>query len=169
MYRHLQHTYVGKKNFRVYMDPWYLRLDFVDVDKFCVLYVCREAESSENNLKDMLQQLNSIIAAKPSEKAVISQGEFRLRKWNPVLMLMQNTNKLILFFIFPEEAEDPACIPIFWISKWVDYSDKYGLGKTKKYSTSSWTWNWNSVKKLKFSSCSKYFNAKHRKKQNRHI
>ncbi|KAL0617146.1 Serine/threonine-protein kinase PLK1 [Plecturocebus cupreus] len=27
-----------------------------------------------------------------------------------------------------EEAEDLACIPIFWVSKWVDYSDKYGLG-----------------------------------------
>ena len=27
-----------------------------------------------------------------------------------------------------DEAEDPACTPIFWISKWVDYSDKYGLG-----------------------------------------
>lgn len=27
-----------------------------------------------------------------------------------------------------EEAEDPAAIPIFWVSKWVDYSDKYGLG-----------------------------------------
>ncbi|KTF76072.1 hypothetical protein cypCar_00027029 [Cyprinus carpio] len=27
-----------------------------------------------------------------------------------------------------EETEDPACIPVFWISKWVDYSDKYGLG-----------------------------------------
>ncbi|CAJ1054028.1 serine/threonine-protein kinase PLK1 [Xyrichtys novacula] len=62
--------------------------------------VQREVEPSENHLKDMLQQLNSIIAAKPSEKAVICQ----------------------------EEAEDPACIPIFWISKWVDYSDKYGLG-----------------------------------------
>uniref|UniRef100_A0A8D0CPL7 Serine/threonine-protein kinase PLK n=1 Tax=Sander lucioperca TaxID=283035 RepID=A0A8D0CPL7_SANLU len=60
----------------------------------------REPEPSENHLKDMLHQLNSIIAAKPSEKAVICQ----------------------------EEAEDPACIPIFWISKWVDYSDKYGLG-----------------------------------------
>uniref|UniRef100_A0A3P8STL8 Serine/threonine-protein kinase PLK n=1 Tax=Amphiprion percula TaxID=161767 RepID=A0A3P8STL8_AMPPE len=59
-----------------------------------------EVEPSENHLKDMLQQLNSIIATKPSEKAVIHQ----------------------------EEAEDPACIPIFWISKWVDYSDKYGLG-----------------------------------------
>ncbi|XP_029360589.1 serine/threonine-protein kinase PLK1 isoform X2 [Echeneis naucrates] len=60
----------------------------------------REAEPPESHLKDMLQQLNSIIAAKPSEKAIIRQ----------------------------EEAEDPACIPIFWISKWVDYSDKYGLG-----------------------------------------
>uniref|UniRef100_A0A1A8M2G1 Serine/threonine-protein kinase PLK n=2 Tax=Nothobranchius pienaari TaxID=704102 RepID=A0A1A8M2G1_9TELE len=60
----------------------------------------RAAEPSEPYLKDMLQQLNSIISTKPSERAVIQQ----------------------------EEAEDPACIPIFWISKWVDYSDKYGLG-----------------------------------------
>ncbi|MGH0137681.1 UNVERIFIED_CONTAM: hypothetical protein FKN15_021794 [Acipenser sinensis] len=38
---------------------------------------------------------------------------------------------MILILIFAEvleEAEDPACIPIFWISKWVDYSNKYGLG-----------------------------------------
>jgi polo-like kinase 1 len=27
-----------------------------------------------------------------------------------------------------DEAEDPAITPVFWISKWVDYSDKYGLG-----------------------------------------
>lgn len=60
----------------------------------------REGEPSASHLKDMLQQLNSVIAAKPSEKAVVRQ----------------------------EEAEDPAGIPIFWISKWVDYSDKYGLG-----------------------------------------
>lgn len=39
-------------------------------------------------------------------------------------------NAMIVFPPFTEEAEDPACIPIFWISKWVDYSDKYGLGKT---------------------------------------
>lgn len=60
----------------------------------------REPEPAENHLKDMLQQLIGLIAAKPAEKAVVCQ----------------------------EEAEDPACIPIFWISKWVDYSDKYGLG-----------------------------------------
>lgn len=27
-----------------------------------------------------------------------------------------------------DEAEDPAAVPFFWFSKWVDYSDKYGLG-----------------------------------------
>ena len=30
--------------------------------------------------------------------------------------------------LFTDDAEDPACMPIFWVSKWVDYSDKYGLG-----------------------------------------
>ncbi|CAI9592072.1 unnamed protein product, partial [Staurois parvus] len=30
--------------------------------------------------------------------------------------------------VHQDEAEDPACNPIFWVSKWVDYSDKYGLG-----------------------------------------
>lgn len=28
----------------------------------------------------------------------------------------------------PEEALDPAAVPIYWVSRWVDYSDKYGLG-----------------------------------------
>lgn len=27
-----------------------------------------------------------------------------------------------------DEAEDPAAHPVLWISKWVDYTDKYGLG-----------------------------------------
>ena len=31
-------------------------------------------------------------------------------------------------FNIADEAEDPAAVPIYWISKWVDYSDKYGLG-----------------------------------------
>uniref|UniRef100_A0A3Q3L9M7 Serine/threonine-protein kinase PLK n=1 Tax=Mastacembelus armatus TaxID=205130 RepID=A0A3Q3L9M7_9TELE len=69
-------------------------------DFFVCARMCREPEPLQTHLKDMLDQLNSIIATKPAEKAVIRQ----------------------------EEAEDPACTPIFWISKWVDYSDKYGLG-----------------------------------------
>ncbi|XP_048848078.1 serine/threonine-protein kinase PLK1-like [Brienomyrus brachyistius] len=58
------------------------------------------AEMIAGYLSDLLQQLSSVDISKPSDRALIRQ----------------------------EEAEDPACIPIFWISKWVDYSDKYGLG-----------------------------------------
>ena len=29
---------------------------------------------------------------------------------------------------FLGEIEHPASTPIYWVSRWVDYSDKYGLG-----------------------------------------
>lgn len=28
----------------------------------------------------------------------------------------------------PEDAQDPSAVPFVWISKWVDYTDKYGVG-----------------------------------------
>ncbi|GFS96809.1 hypothetical protein TNCV_4754721 [Trichonephila clavipes] len=28
----------------------------------------------------------------------------------------------------PEDAQDPSAVPFVWISKWVDYTDKYGIG-----------------------------------------
>ena len=43
-------------------------------------------------------------------------------------MLQFITRCLHLCCICTDDAEDPAAIPIFWVSKWVDYSDKYGLG-----------------------------------------
>ncbi|KAJ6653910.1 hypothetical protein lerEdw1_007668 [Lerista edwardsae] len=52
------------------------------------------------HLADLLQQLALVNASNPAERVPVRQ----------------------------EEAEDPACVPVFWISKWVDYSDKYGLG-----------------------------------------
>lgn len=30
--------------------------------------------------------------------------------------------------ILEDEAEDPKVAPMVWVSKWVDYSDKYGFG-----------------------------------------
>ncbi|XP_036025917.1 serine/threonine-protein kinase PLK1 [Onychomys torridus] len=63
--------------------------------------VVRETnEAIECHLSDLLQQLTSVNASKPSERGLVRQ----------------------------EEAEDPACIPIFWVSQWVDQSRKYGLG-----------------------------------------
>jgi len=54
----------------------------------------------EKLLRELQQQLQRLFAAKPAEKF-------------PILM---------------DEAEDPAAVPMVWISKWVDYSDKYGFG-----------------------------------------
>jgi len=51
-------------------------------------------------ISDLYQQLSSVLAAKPTEI-------------DPLRI---------------DDAEDPACVPMLWISKWVDYSDKYGLG-----------------------------------------
>jgi hypothetical protein len=45
-----------------------------------------------------------------------------------VLLLSVMTLNVTVWWCFADEAEDPACIPIYWVSKWVDYSDKYGLG-----------------------------------------
>ena len=51
-------------------------------------------------ISDLCVQLNQVIAAKPTEI-------------DPLRI---------------DDAEDPACVPMLWVSKWVDYSDKYGLG-----------------------------------------
>lgn len=90
------------------------------------ILVVREVEPAENHLKDMLQQLVSVMAAKPSEKATVCQGERGSRSAPPPV---RSVVFILLLSPFAEEAEDPACVPIFWISKWVDYSDKYGLGE----------------------------------------
>lgn len=37
-------------------------------------------------------------------------------------------SKLTIGSLFTDEMTDPAAQPIVWISKWVDYSDKYGFG-----------------------------------------
>lgn len=53
-------------------------------------------------LGDLFSQLTSVVAAKqPIDKPRLAMDD---------------------------DAEDPAAVPIYWVSKWVDYSDKYGLG-----------------------------------------
>lgn len=51
-------------------------------------------------LRDLSNQLHHLLAVKPTELAHLME----------------------------DEAEDPVSSPIFWISKWVDYTDKYGIG-----------------------------------------
>lgn len=70
------------------------------------------------HLNSLLTQLNACIASKPTEKPAQYFGKY----------FIYLVNQVLSFWVFVDDAEDPAAIPIFWVSKWVDYSDKYGLG-----------------------------------------
>eukprot|EP00092_Neocalanus_flemingeri_P056087 GFUD01066417.1.p1 GENE.GFUD01066417.1~~GFUD01066417.1.p1 ORF type:complete len:583 (+),score=177.10 GFUD01066417.1:138-1886(+) len=59
-----------------------------------------EAGPSDCYLSELHKQLAQLIASKPGSR-------------NPPM---------------EDEAEDPKSQPIVWVSKWVDYSDKYGYG-----------------------------------------
>jgi len=59
-----------------------------------------EAGPSDCYLSELHKQLAQLIATKPGSR-------------NPSM---------------EDEAEDPKAQPIVWVSKWVDYSDKYGFG-----------------------------------------
>merc|ERR1712141_228376 len=51
-------------------------------------------------LTELHQQLGKVVNSKPTEKLPVME----------------------------DEAEDPMLSPMYWVSKWVDYSDKYGFG-----------------------------------------
>ncbi|XP_053998386.1 serine/threonine-protein kinase polo [Hylaeus anthracinus] len=63
-----------------------------------------EVQKTNHDIKKMLQtlkdQLLGVLRAKPSREMAVSE----------------------------DEMTDPAAQPVIWISKWVDYSDKYGFG-----------------------------------------
>lgn len=68
--------------------------------KFFFNFLCSVDEPTDCYLSDLFAQLASMSLAAPSDRKEIALNE----------------------------AEDPAAVPVYWIGKWVDYSDKYGLG-----------------------------------------
>merc|ERR1719479_412580 len=58
------------------------------------------ANQCDGLLQELHKQLASVIAKNPASKVPIME----------------------------DEAEDPKLSPMYWVSKWVDYSDKYGFG-----------------------------------------
>ncbi|KAL2719422.1 serine/threonine-protein kinase polo [Vespula squamosa] len=77
------------------------------------------------DIKKMLQtlkeQLTAVLVARPSSETA-SSAEYP----KPFQILMEPSGMHILSFL--HEMTDPAAQPLIWISKWVDYSDKYGFG-----------------------------------------
>ena len=58
------------------------------------------SDSCEHFLKDLQTQLAKVIASNPQSRMPCNE----------------------------DECEDPKAVPLYWVSKWVDYSDKYGFG-----------------------------------------
>ncbi|XP_077507655.1 serine/threonine-protein kinase PLK1-like [Amblyomma americanum] len=70
----------------------------------------------------------------PPEEAEMSSSAMRGRQRQDYLKELQRLLQKLFseqpperHFERPEEAEDPASLPVFWISKWVDCSENYGL------------------------------------------
>ncbi|KFM70489.1 Serine/threonine-protein kinase PLK1, partial [Stegodyphus mimosarum] len=54
--------------------------------------------------------------------------DFHLSDLCKMLASVVKCNPEKLYTGQPEDAQDPSAVPFLWISKWVDYTDKYGLG-----------------------------------------
>jgi len=63
----------------------------------------RHDEETESHLNQLLDQLNAAIGATDIQNELDAKAA-------------------------EDDCEAPEAVPIFWVSKWVDYSDKYGLG-----------------------------------------
>eukprot|EP00116_Pleurobrachia_bachei_P014540 sb/3474802/ len=71
-------------------------------------------EVANLNLVDLKQQLTKVVAKPVNDN------------WNVDL---------------EDELNDPMSAPLIWVSKWVDYSDKYGLGYQLSNNTSGVIYN----------------------------
>jgi len=65
--------------------------------------VFRHDEETETHLNQLLEQLNAALSARDIQNDADARAA-------------------------EDDCEAPEAVPIFWVSKWVDYSDKYGLG-----------------------------------------
>lgn len=75
-----------------------------------------------NVKKDIISETAPQIADKGPSDYYLSELREQVTK------LLSSNRLKIKFPLVEDEAEHPASMPFFWISKWVDYTDKYGIG-----------------------------------------
>lgn len=69
---------------------------------------------------------------------VIEKADFKIPSEMPADFYLKDLLKMVdrvmsfqpeaIYTGQPEDAQDPSAVPCVWISKWVDYTDKYGMG-----------------------------------------
>lgn len=70
----------------------------------------------------------SMAVAGAANAAMVTQYEVRKHMESLVGQLRGLIQTLSVGAEIGDEDTDPAAQPLVWISKWVDYSDKYGFG-----------------------------------------
>lgn len=82
----------------------------------------RKPLSENNNVKNT-------AAIKPMP--TLNENEpkdFYLDELREQVFKLLNSKYRVKSSVFEDEAEHPASMPCYWISKWVDYTDRYGIG-----------------------------------------
>ncbi|XP_064477278.1 serine/threonine-protein kinase PLK1-like [Ornithodoros turicata] len=64
----------------------------------------------------------------PPKPEIVDERDSHLKELQRLLRGLLESSPRERAFQQDDDAEDPAATPVFWVSKWVDYTDKYGLG-----------------------------------------
>lgn len=79
----------------------------------------RHNDEYKADIANLHGQISDLINAKVSYNISVSNCKKKHMFLQPKKFTQTN---------FGDENTDPAAQPLFWVSKWVDYSDKYGFG-----------------------------------------
>lgn len=100
----------------------------------------RKPLSDKNSVNNILKEPNDAltvatanmeIAIKDVEelaKAQTMPKDFHLRDLLCMVDAVVKCQPEVIYKGNAEDAQDPSAVPFVWISKWVDYTDKYGVG-----------------------------------------
>ena len=120
---------------------WILNLPFFS--RICFVYYFHEIDR-KNEIKIDQKRLYNWDIFLPKKNPICSpfknqkvMTELRISFWhlmkkmknskNTIIVQIVNFFKISNLFFFPN-FKDPKASPMMWVSKWVDYSDKYGFG-----------------------------------------
>lgn len=98
----------------------------------------RKPLSDKNGIDNIMESKEVLTtAAAGTENAVKKEeivkttsmpADFYLKDLLDMLESVVKCNPDVIYSGNPEDAQDPSVVPFVWISKWVDYTDKYGVG-----------------------------------------
>lgn len=105
------------------------------------LHPVTKNDPSAEKQKATRKELTTAVAAQSKQIAPVHMSPYRKRSHPDVIpedanlktLIKQLTEaiarkKIVSLDTVNSDVEDPMSAPIYWISKWVDFSDRYGLG-----------------------------------------